>query len=213
MKKQVTSNLRPLLFKKVHPNTKLLFSQVLKESQSNHIINDLRLDSQPASELLQLTEDFEISSHSRTPRQVTFRKMKLKILSSVTALLALLTAASASLFDEVFTTLRTKTTVPQPIITPTTGHVNQGEQKSPELSKEEQADQYLFNMTLESFITLRDERYPSYFWWESDGCSQSPDTPFGFPFLPACYHHDFGHDQYKHVRISLHPPLISPSSF
>lgn len=69
---------------------------------------------------------------------------------------------------------------------------------------EDQTDNYLFNMTLESFISLRDERYPSYFFWESDGCSQSPDAPFGFPFLPACYRHDFGYDQYKRVpRITL----------
>ncbi|KAG8170028.1 hypothetical protein KVR01_000773 [Diaporthe batatas] len=116
--------------------------------------------------------------------------MKLYMLSSTTALLALLTAASALPADP-------STTVPPPIITPTTGHVNQGEQVPPEISKEEQANQYLFNMTLESFISLRDQRYPSYFWWESDGCSQSPNAPFGFPFLPACYRHDFGYDQYK----------------
>lgn len=71
----------------------------------------------------------------------------------------------------------------------------------PPLQREIQADQYLFNMTLESFITLRDQRYPSYFFWESDGCSQSPDAPFGFPFLPACYRHDFGYDQYKQVSM------------
>lgn len=69
----------------------------------------------------------------------------------------------------------------------------------PSRQMEEQADQYLFNMTLESFISLRDQRYPSYFFWESDGCSQSPDAPLGFPFLPACYRHDFGYDQYKKV--------------
>ncbi|KAH8763741.1 prokaryotic phospholipase A2-domain-containing protein [Diaporthe sp. PMI_573] len=89
------------------------------------------------------------------------------------------------------------TALQQPIITPTTGHVNLGEEVPPGIQREEQADQYLFNITLESFISHRDQRYPSYFWWESDGCSQSPDAPFGFPFLPACYRHDFGYDQYK----------------
>lgn len=74
----------------------------------------------------------------------------------------------------------------------------------PPRQMEEQADQYLFNMTLESFISLRDQRYPSYFFWESDGCSQSPDAPFGFPFLPACYRHDFGYDQYKKVCTVSH---------
>ncbi|KAL1865312.1 hypothetical protein Daus18300_007202 [Diaporthe australafricana] len=62
---------------------------------------------------------------------------------------------------------------------------------------EDQADRFLFNITLESFMYLRDLHYPSYFDWDSDGCSQSPDAPFGFPFLPACYRHDFGYDQYK----------------
>lgn len=127
--------------------------------------------------------------------------MKLEILSSASALLAMSNVASASPIDPAGAT--SSTIVPQPIITPTTGHVNLGEQVPPEISREEQADQYLFNMTLESFITLRDERYPSYFWWESDGCSQSSDRPFGFEFLPACYRHDFGYDQYKHVSIQV----------
>lgn len=84
-----------------------------------------------------------------------------------------------------------------PNTTPGTGHVDLGEPVPPPHQLEEEADRYLFNITLEEFIGLRDQRYPSYFFWESDGCSQSPDHPFGFPFLPACYRHDFGYDQYK----------------
>lgn len=118
------------------------------------------------------------------------------LLSSGTSLLMLSTTASASPTAPVSAA---PNTTAQPIITPGTGHVNLGELVPPERQREEQADHYLFNMTLESFISLRDQRYPSYFFWESDGCSQSPDYPLGFPFLPACYRHDFGYDQYKKV--------------
>ncbi|KAI7783681.1 hypothetical protein LA080_011390 [Diaporthe eres] len=121
--------------------------------------------------------------------------MKLNtLLSSGAPLLMLSTTAPASPTASVSAT---STTTAQPIITPATGHVNLGEPVPPPHQREELADDYLFNMTLESFITLRDQRYPSYFFWESDGCSQSPDYPLGFPFLPACYRHDFGYDQYK----------------
>lgn len=128
-----------------------------------------------------------------------------------TSLLALSTAASALPTAQVSAS---PNTTPQPIITPGTGHVDLGEPVPPPLQREIQADQYLFNMTLESFITLRDQRYPSYFFWESDGCSQSPDAPFGFPFLPACYRHDFGYDQYKKVctiknSLMFRTPLLS----
>ncbi|GAA3642778.1 hypothetical protein GCM10022267_31750 [Lentzea roselyniae] len=33
--------------------------------------------------------------------------------------------------------------------------------------------------------------------WSSDGCSYSPDNPFGFKFLPTCHRHDFGYRNYK----------------
>lgn len=123
--------------------------------------------------------------------------MKLNnFLSSSTSLLMLSTAASALPIPQESAA---SNTTAQPIIIPGTGHVNLGEPVPPPRQREEQADEYLFNMTLESFITLRDKRHPSYFFWESDGCSQSPDAPFGFPFLPACYRHDFGYDQYKKV--------------
>ena len=128
---------------------------------------------------------------------VRSHNMKLNtLINSGTSLLMLAAAASES---PTIPVLAAPNTTAQPIITPGTGHVNLGEEVPPGRAREEQADQYLFNTTLESFITLRDQRYPSYFWWESDGCSQSPDAPFGFPFLPACYRHDFGYDQYKKV--------------
>lgn len=71
--------------------------------------------------------------------------------------------------------------------------------------QERLTDQYLFNLTLDSFISCRDKSCPFNFFWESDGCSQSPDHPFGFNYLPACYRHDFGYDQYKRVRIGAIP--------
>jgi Prokaryotic phospholipase A2 len=33
--------------------------------------------------------------------------------------------------------------------------------------------------------------------WTSDGCSDSPDKPLGFNFVPGCYRHDFGYRNYK----------------
>jgi len=58
-------------------------------------------------------------------------------------------------------------------------------------------DQYLFSITLPAFIAHRNARDPSTLIWDSDGCSDSPDNPFGFPFVPACYRHDFGYRNYK----------------
>lgn len=135
--------------------------------------------------------------------------MKLNtLLSSGILLLMLSTAVSALPAPQVSAT---PNTTAQPIITPGIGHVDLGESVSLPRQREEQADEYLFNITLESFITLRDQRYPSYFFWESDGCSQSPDAPFGFPFLPACYRHDFGYDQYKKVCTARSIFLLSPT--
>ncbi|KAK7716409.1 hypothetical protein SLS64_003563 [Diaporthe eres] len=92
--------------------------------------------------------------------------MKLNtLLSSGAPLLMLSTTASASPTAPVSAT---PTTTAQPIITPATGHVNLGEPVPPPHQREELADNYLFNTTLESFIALRDQRYPSYFFWESD---------------------------------------------
>lgn len=58
-------------------------------------------------------------------------------------------------------------------------------------------DQLLFDDTLPEFITARNAEDPPYLDWSSDGCSDSPDNPLGFPFEPACYRHDFGYRNYK----------------
>ncbi|UNI15061.1 carboxypeptidase Y inhibitor [Purpureocillium takamizusanense] len=58
-------------------------------------------------------------------------------------------------------------------------------------------DELLFKSTLEEFLARRDNRDPPELDWNSDGCTASPDNPSHFPFLPACYRHDFGYRNYK----------------
>ena len=58
-------------------------------------------------------------------------------------------------------------------------------------------DQYLYSITLPTFTSRRNARDPANLIWDSDGCSSSPDNPFGFPFVPACHRHDFGYRNYK----------------
>lgn len=58
-------------------------------------------------------------------------------------------------------------------------------------------DQILFSTTLPAFETRRNARNPPNLDWSSDGCTSSPDNPFGFPFVPACHRHDFGYNNYR----------------
>ncbi|KXX73317.1 hypothetical protein MMYC01_210242 [Madurella mycetomatis] len=58
-------------------------------------------------------------------------------------------------------------------------------------------DQYLYSITLPTFTSRRNARNPPSLIWDSDGCSSSPDNPFGFPFVPACHRHDFGYRNYR----------------
>ena len=59
-------------------------------------------------------------------------------------------------------------------------------------------DQYLFSSSLNNFQTIRGQQpYGDQLDWGSDGCSNSPDNPFGFNFVKACYRHDFGYRNYK----------------
>jgi hypothetical protein len=59
-------------------------------------------------------------------------------------------------------------------------------------------DQYLFSTSLSSFQNLRVQKpYDGQLDWSSDGCSNSPDNPFGFNLVKACYRHDFGYRNYK----------------
>jgi hypothetical protein len=59
-------------------------------------------------------------------------------------------------------------------------------------------DQYLYTTSLNGFQTVRSQQpYNGQLDWGSDGCSSSPDNPFGFNFVKACYRHDFGYRNYK----------------
>ena len=59
-------------------------------------------------------------------------------------------------------------------------------------------DDYVFTKTVSQFTTLRAQQpYADQLDWSSDGCSYSPDNPFGFKFLPTCHRHDFGYRNYK----------------
>ncbi|KAF4999900.1 hypothetical protein FGRMN_2138 [Fusarium graminum] len=58
-------------------------------------------------------------------------------------------------------------------------------------------DQLLFSVSLPTFTARRNARNPPTLDWTSDGCTSSPDNPFGFPFIPACNRHDFGYNNYR----------------
>ena len=59
-------------------------------------------------------------------------------------------------------------------------------------------DDYLFSKSLAQFSTIKAQQpYADQLDWSSDGCSWSPDNPFGFKFLPGCHRHDFGYRNYK----------------
>ncbi|GAA1271947.1 phospholipase [Saccharothrix xinjiangensis] len=59
-------------------------------------------------------------------------------------------------------------------------------------------DDYLFTKSLGQFSSIKSQApYSDQLDWSSDGCSWSPDNPFGFQFLPACHRHDFGYRNYK----------------
>ncbi|MGH3761046.1 phospholipase [Actinophytocola sp.] len=63
---------------------------------------------------------------------------------------------------------------------------------------EQVTDQYLYDASLTSFQSIRIEQpYGDQLDWSSDGCSNSPDNPFGFNLVRACYRHDFGYRNYK----------------
>jgi hypothetical protein len=66
---------------------------------------------------------------------------------------------------------------------------------------EQTTDQYLFSASLTEFQQLRVDRpNGDQLDWSSDGCSNSPDNPFGFNLVKACYRHDFGYRNYKAQR-------------
>jgi len=59
-------------------------------------------------------------------------------------------------------------------------------------------DEYLFATPLADFGAIRARQpHADQLDWSSDGCTWSPDNPFGFRFRPACHRHDFGYRNYK----------------
>lgn len=58
-------------------------------------------------------------------------------------------------------------------------------------------DQLMFGITLPQFTARRNKKDPSTADWTSDGCTSSPDNPFGFPFIQACHRHDFGYHNFR----------------
>ncbi|KAM4067140.1 prokaryotic phospholipase A2 domain-containing protein [Hirsutella rhossiliensis] len=61
-------------------------------------------------------------------------------------------------------------------------------------------DKLAFTLTLPSFTARRNRRDPPSLDWSSDGCTASPNNPFGFPFLPGCHRHDFGYRNFRKQR-------------
>ncbi|MEB3366981.1 phospholipase [Saccharopolyspora mangrovi] len=59
-------------------------------------------------------------------------------------------------------------------------------------------DSYLYEHSLDEFTETRSEQpHADQLDWSSDGCSYSPDSPFGYKFLQSCHRHDFGYRNYK----------------
>ena len=59
-------------------------------------------------------------------------------------------------------------------------------------------DQYLFEISLDSFLQVKAEQpHADQLDWSDDGCSYSPDEPLGHEFKPACQRHDFGYRNYQ----------------
>ncbi|KAF2744877.1 hypothetical protein M011DRAFT_370773, partial [Sporormia fimetaria CBS 119925] len=55
----------------------------------------------------------------------------------------------------------------------------------------------LMKASMTTFQKARGKKSPSSLIWTSDGCTDSPDNPFGFKFLKSCQRHDFGYRNYK----------------
>jgi hypothetical protein len=62
---------------------------------------------------------------------------------------------------------------------------------------QQMTDTVLFLYTIQSFESARNALNPSHLDWSSDGCSDAPDYPLNWNFLPGCQRHDFGYRNYK----------------
>ncbi|KAB2109130.1 hypothetical protein AG0111_0g3563 [Alternaria gaisen] len=68
---------------------------------------------------------------------------------------------------------------------------------SRQASLEQVTDSYMFDISIDEFITNRNAKNPPELDWSSNGCTASPDNPFGFDFVNSCYRHDFGYRNFK----------------
>ncbi|CAG8492343.1 9526_t:CDS:1 [Paraglomus brasilianum] len=61
---------------------------------------------------------------------------------------------------------------------------------------EQRTDAILFDFSIQDFLNAKAANSPD-FDFTDDGCSDAPDHPDGFNFLPGCQRHDFGYRNYK----------------
>ena len=81
---------------------------------------------------------------------------------------------------------------------PASDATNEIEKRQSLSTKMTRTNTYMWSTSLSIFISNRNVRDPSWLIWTSDGCTDSPDKPFGWNFLMGCYRHDFGYRNYKH---------------
>lgn len=70
-------------------------------------------------------------------------------------------------------------------------------------SRKPAVDNYM-SMSMSNFQAAN-RRAPAPYNWSDDGCSNSPDKPGGFNFLPSCQRHDFGYRNYGHGVVKASP--------
>jgi hypothetical protein len=58
-------------------------------------------------------------------------------------------------------------------------------------------DNLIFNVSIDTFLKARNAKDPSACNWSSNNCSNSPDKPAGYNFIPSCQRHDFGYRNTK----------------
>lgn len=61
-------------------------------------------------------------------------------------------------------------------------------------------DNLLFKASIKTFQKARKAKNPSKCIWTSDNCSDSPDKPDGYNFIPSCQRHDFGYRNTKNQK-------------
>lgn len=70
-------------------------------------------------------------------------------------------------------------------------------------SRKAAVDNYM-SMSMANFQAAN-RSAPAPYNWTDDGCSNSPDKPGGFNFLPSCQRHDFGYRNYGKGAVKASP--------